>query len=156
MSLGIVLAIIGAALAIGLAGIGTILGTKHIALGSTGFVAEDPKNFGTALILSALPSSQGVYGFLAAFLILQNLGLISGEVVDISWQKGLAYLGAALPIAFLGLFSGMGQGKVLQSGLKIVSKDSKNVGQAIILGVLMESMAVFGLLLSILIIFALK
>jgi V/A-type H+-transporting ATPase subunit K len=155
MDLGLGLALVGAALSISLAGLGTILGTKYIALGSTGHVAQKPGDFGLALLLSALPSSQGIYGFLGSVLILQNLGLLGGEVEAINWQTGMMYIMAALPVGFLGLFSGAGQGQVLQSGLQIVAKDSSNVGQTVILGVLMESMAVFGLLITILVINAL-
>lgn len=152
ISLGVSLAVLGSALSIGLAGIGTILGTKHIALGGSGHVAEKPKDFGLALLLSALPSSQGIYGFLGAVLILQKIGMLGGEISNVTPETGMVLLAASLPVGLLGLFSGDGQGKVLQSGLKIVAKNSGNVGQAVILGVLMESMAVFGLLITILII----
>lgn len=152
IEIGIAYAVLGASLSIALAGIGTIIGTKYIALGSTGFVAENPKNFGVSLLLTALPSSQGIYGFLGAILIIQKAGLLGGELIAIDPNTGLTLLASSLSVGLLGLFSGMGQGKVLQAGLKIVAKDAKNVGQTIILGVLMESMAVFGLLLTILVI----
>jgi V/A-type H+/Na+-transporting ATPase subunit K len=64
MTLGLFLAVLGAALSIVGGGIGTILGTNHVAGSGSGLVAHKPKLFGLVLLLSALPSSQGIYGFL--------------------------------------------------------------------------------------------
>ena len=85
-------------------------------------------------------------------MILQQTGFLAGNASELSMEQGLVFLAAGLPVAILGLFSGAGQGKVLQSGLRIIANNAANVGQAVILGVLMESMAVFGLLLTILIV----
>jgi V/A-type H+-transporting ATPase subunit K len=152
MSVGLSLAVLAASISIVFGGLGTIFGTLYAAKGGAGLVAEKPQTFGSVLLTSALPSSQGIYGFLGAVLILQRTELLSGTMLDISTATGFGFLAAAFPIAVLCLFSGWGQGKVLQSGLAIVSKNPAEVGKSVILGVLMESMAVFGLLLSILII----
>jgi len=152
MTLGLTLALFGAAISIIGGGIGTILGTLHVGGSGAGLVANKPKLFGLVLLLSALPSSQGIYGFLGSILILQNTGFLTGAPEALSLEQGLVYLAAGLPVALLGLFSGSGQGKVLQSGLRVIANNAANVGQAVILGVLMESMAVFGLLLTILIV----
>jgi V/A-type H+/Na+-transporting ATPase subunit K len=152
MTLGLFLAVLGAALSIVGGGIGTIVGTNHVAGSGSGLVAHKPKLFGLVLLLSALPSSQGIYGFLGSILILQQTGLLGGTIQQFSVEQGLVLLAAALPVGLLGMFSGAGQGKVLQSGLQIIANNQSNVGQAVILGVLMESMAVFGLLLTILIV----
>lgn len=152
MTTGVVLALIGAGLSIIGGGLGTIIGTLYVGSSGAGLVATKPKLFGLVLLLSALPSSQGIYGFLGSILILQETGLLSGAAVTLSPEQGFVYLAGALPVALLGLFSGAGQGKILQSGLRIIANNASNVGQAVILGVLMESMAVFGLLLTILIV----
>jgi V/A-type H+/Na+-transporting ATPase subunit K len=152
MTLGLTLSILGASLSIIGGGIGTILGTLHVGGSGASLVAAKPKFFGLVLLMTALPSSQGIYGFLGSILILQQTGFLTGEAQAITTEQGLVLLAAALPVALLGLFSGAGQGKVLQSGLRIIANNASNVGQAVILGVLMESMAVFGLLLTILIV----
>lgn len=152
MTLGMSLALFGAAISIIGGGIGTILGTLHVGASGSGLIASKPKLFGLVLLMTALPSSQGIYGFLGSILILQQTGFLGGEAAALGLEQGLVYLAAGLPVALLGLFSGACQGKVLQSGLRIIANNSSNVGQAVILGVLVESMAVFGLLLSILII----
>ena len=152
MTMGVVLALFGAAISIIGGGIGTIIGTLYVGTSGAGLVASKPKLFGLVLLLAALPSSQGIYGFLGSILILQKTGILSGEIQALSTEAGLLFLAAALPVALLGGFSGAGQGKVLQSGLRVIANNAGNVGQAVILGVLMESMAVFGLLLTILIV----
>ena len=152
MTLGLALAILGAAISIALGGLGTVFGTLHVARAGTGLVAEKPQSFGLVLLFSALPSSQGIYGFLGSILILQQIGFLAGETPEIALGTGLVLFFASLPVGLLGLFSGSGQGQVLQSGLRIIAKNPGDVGKAVILGVLMESMAVFGLLLSILIV----
>ena len=88
--MGIALAVCGAALAAGLAGIGSALGVGIAGQASAGVVSQDPQKFGKVLLLSALPGTQGIYGFLGAILILQKVGLLGGQVASISngtgWQ----------------------------------------------------------------------
>ncbi len=145
------LAILGAGLSIALAGIGTVIGTYYVASGGAGLVSVKPKTFGLVLLCSAMPSSQGIYGFLASILILQKAAVL-GDGDLISMQTGLGLLAASVPVGVLGLVSGMLQGKTLQSALRIIAVNPAEVGKSIILGALLESMAVFGLLISILII----
>lgn len=145
------MAVLGAFISIALAGIGTMIGTFFVASGGAGLVSEKPKAFGSVLLTSALPSSQGIYGFLAAVLILQQAGIIGGGE-GVTYARGLGLVVASLPVGVLGLISGILQGRTLQSGLRIISSNPAEGGKSVILGVLLESMAVFGLLLSILII----
>lgn len=150
--LGLSLSILGAGISIIGGGIGTTYGTLHVASSGAALVSKRPKLFGLVLLSAALPSSQGIYGFLGSILILQQTGYLTGTPGDVTLYQGLTLLFASFPVAILGAVSGSGQGKVLQTGLRIISKDSSKVGQSVILGVLMESMAVFGLLLTILVV----
>lgn len=152
---GVSLSILGAFISVVLAGIGTIIGTYFVASGGAGLVSQNPKAFGPVLLTSALPSSQGIYGFLAAVLILQQGGILGGGTA-VSYQAGMSLLFASLPVGLLCLVSGIMQGKTLESGLRIISSNPAEGGKSVILGVLLESMAVFGLLLSILIISNIK
>jgi V/A-type H+-transporting ATPase subunit K len=106
--------------------------------------------------LEALPATQGIYGFLAAFLILQKIGMLGGAAVVISSSVGWQFIFAALPIAITGLTSGWLQGKVSAAGMGIVAKQPKAAGKAIILSAMVETYAVLGLLISLLFIFGIK
>lgn len=152
MELGLALAILGAALAVGLAGMGSALGVGIAGQAASGVVSEDPEKFGKVLLLEALPGTQGIYGFLAAIMVLQKVGLLGGELVSISSSIGWQLLFAALPIALTGLLSGMYQGKVCAAGMGIVAKKPAESGKAIILAAMVETYAVLGLLATILLI----
>ena len=56
LTLGQVLALFGAALAVGLPGIGSARGVGIVGESAAGLVTEDPSKFGQALILQALPA----------------------------------------------------------------------------------------------------
>lgn len=152
MELGLALAILGAALAVGLAGMGSALGVGIAGQAASGVVSEDPEKFGKVLLLEALPGTQGIYGFLAAIMVLQKVGLLGGEMVSISSSIGWQLLFASLPIALTGLLSGMYQGKVCAAGMGIVAKKPAESGKAIILAAMVETYAVLGLLATILLI----
>ena len=70
-------AYLGVALAVALAGIGSAVGVGIAAQASTGVMSVDPKKFGKLLLLSALPGTQGIYGFVIAFLLIQKIALFT-------------------------------------------------------------------------------
>jgi V/A-type H+-transporting ATPase subunit K len=146
------LAISGASLAAVLAGIGSILGVRTAGQASAGLVSENPDMFGKVLLLTALPGSQGIYGFLAAIIIANATGLLAGNAADISVAQGFQVLMAALPVAFAGLLSGMYQGRVAAAGVNIIAKKPDASGKAVILAAIVETYAVLGLLVTILLI----
>ncbi len=152
MAYGLMFALAGAALAAALAGVGSILGVRTAGQASAGLVAEDPDKFGKVLLLTALPGSQGIYGFLAAIIIANKIGLLGGTAVEIDIAGGLAVLMAALPIAITGLFSGMYQGRVAAAGVNITAKKPEASGKAVILSAIVETYAVLGLLVTILLV----
>ena len=69
MSIGIALAVFGAAVA-AIAGVGSAIGVGIAGEAASGVVAEDPHKFGQTLVMQALPGTQGIYGLLISFLIL--------------------------------------------------------------------------------------
>jgi V/A-type H+-transporting ATPase subunit K len=60
---------VGAGLAIGLTGLGTGWAMSRIGSSGIGAIAEDQKNFGSALVLLVIPESILIFGFVIAFLI---------------------------------------------------------------------------------------
>jgi len=149
MNVGLFLAIAGAALAVALSGTGSAKGIGLVGSAASGAMSEDPKKFGKFILLVALPGTQGIYGFVMGFLTLQKVGLLTGEVVDLSYVQGLEMFFMNLPIAIAGLFSAIHQGKVCAGGVNLVSKQEGEMGKALVMGVLVEFYAVLGLLVSI-------
>lgn len=150
--LGLALAVLGAALSVSLAGIGSIIGVARAGRAASGIVSEEPEKFGKALLLQALPSTQGIYGFIGAFWIIIKLDLLGGGVPAISWSTGLALCLACLPVALGGLFSGIFQGSVSVSAMNIVAKKPQELGKGVILSAMVETYAVLGLLATILLV----
>ena len=150
MTYGLVLSIIGAAIAAGLAGIGSAVGVSIAGRSATGVLAEKPNLFGSVLVLQALPGTQGIYGFLMAVLILQKVGLLGGQAVPLDDWQGWAFLGAAIPIALVGLLSGIAQGKVAATSILMTGKRPEMATRGITVTALVETYAILALLVSIL------
>ncbi|MGE4283992.1 MAG: permease, partial [Clostridia bacterium] len=82
------LAMMGAALAVLLAGTGSAKGVGIVGEAAAGVVTEDPSKFGQALLLQALPGTQGIYGLLTAFVILNKIGVVGGTMQNLTTQQG--------------------------------------------------------------------
>lgn len=149
-NLGIVFALVGAAFAAIFAGMGSAKGVGLVGQAGAGVITEDPSKFGKVLILQILPGTQGLYGFLAAILVLLQVGIIGGSYEPISLARGLLYFVACLPIAIVGYFSAIAQGKAAAAGVSIVAKKPDQSGKAITLAVMVETYAVLALLVSLL------
>ena len=152
-SIGLALAIIGAACASLFAGIGSAKGVGLVGEAAAGVVSVDPNKFSKVLILQLLPGTQGLYGLLTAILMLRKIGILGGSVADLSTAQGLMFLGAAMPIAIVGLFSGIAQGRAAAAGVGITAKKPEHNGKGIIMAAMVETYAILALLVSILLIY---
>lgn len=155
-SLGLAIAVIGAACAALFAGIGSAKGVGLVGEAAAGLVSQDPSKFSKALILQLLPGTQGLYGLLVSLLILSKIQLIGGNPVDLTLVQGLEFFGASMPIALGGLFSAIAQGKAAAAGVGIIAKKPDQNGKAIIMAAMVETYAILALLISILIITGIK
>ena len=151
-NLGIVFALTGAALAALLAGIGSAIGVGIAGEAAAGVITEDPNKFSKVLVLQLLPGTQGIYGLLIGFITLTQIGIMGGDP-DVSVAKGLLYLAACLPMAFVGLWSAMKQGKASVASIGLVAKRPEQFGKAMIFPAMVETYAILALLISILSIF---
>ena len=127
------LALLGAALAVALPCLGS----------------EDPSLFGKALALQALPMTQGVYGMVASFLMLNTIGLF-GTPKELTVAQGAYFIMAALPIALAGYLSAIKQARVSAAGISLLSKRPGELGKAITSAALVETYAIFSLLITLL------
>lgn len=152
MITGNVFALMGAAVA-ALAGIGSAMGVGIAGQAAAGVLAEDPKKFGKTLILQALPGTQGIYGLLMAFLIFIRIGLLGGGMMDLTVSQGLYILASGIPIGLVGIWSGIAQGKAAAAGIMLLGKRSDQMAKGIIYAAMVETYAIFALLISILMLF---
>ena len=148
--LGIVYALLGAALAVLLAGAGSALGVGVAGQAASGVVSEDPSKFAKVLIMQLLPGTQGIYGLLVGFMTLSKVGLLGGGIKEVSVATGLLILAACLPIGIVGLISGKSQGKTAAAAIGIVAKKPEQFGKAMLFPAMVETYAILALLISIL------
>ena len=151
-NMGVVLALLGAVLAALFAGIGSAIGVGIAGEAAAGVVTEDPNKFSKVLVLQLLPGTQGIYGLLIGFITLTQIGIMGGSA-DISLAKGLLYLAACLPMAFVGLWSAIKQGRASVACIGLVAKRPDQFGKAMIFPAMVETYAILALLISILSIF---
>lgn len=156
LTLGQALALFGAALAVLLPGIGSAKGVGIVGESAAGVVTEDPGKFGQTLILQALPGTQGIYGLLTGFVIMQRIGVLGGNLLPLNLYQGLLILAAALPIAFVGLLSAIAQGRAAAAGVGIIAKRPEELAKGITYAAMVETYAVLSLLASILMIFGIR
>lgn len=116
-NMGIVYALLGAAIAVLFAGAGSALGVGIAGQAAAGVVSEDPSKFAKVLVIQLLPGTQGIYGLLVGFITLSKIGLLGGGAADVSVTAGLLILAACLPIGIVGLISGNLRGKQPQHPL---------------------------------------
>ncbi len=128
---------------------GSAIGMGYAGQAGAGVTSEKPELFGKILLMQALPGSQGIYGLVGSFLILNFSGLLGGGGEEvISTAVGLQYLMAGIPIGVAGFFSGMFQGMVSASGISMIAKDESLTAKAMILSAMVETWAIFGVLIS--------
>ena len=146
--LGMALALLGAAIATILAGMGSAKGVGLVGEAASGVVAEDPEKFGQILLLQVLPGTQGIYGLLIGFIVLLKTGIVGGNGIEMSVGKGIYILVACLIIAIVGYFSAIKQGRVAAAGVGIVAKRPEEASKAMVFAAMVETYAVLALLVS--------
>lgn len=110
MDLGLILAGIGLGLMVGLAGAGSAIGLVIGGTSAIGSMKKKPEGFGSYLVLSGLPATQGLYGFVSYIIW-------SGSMNDqISVFTGSLFLASGFAMGLVGLVSAIQQGKVWAAG----------------------------------------
>ncbi len=156
MSIGQILALLGAALAVLLAGMGSSKGVGLAGETNAGVSTENPEVNSKLLVLQLLPATQGIYGFLIAVIVLINTGVLGGVMKAISIEQGLAYIVGCLPIAIVGYYSAIKQGKVAAAGMLMTGQRPEMSGKGITMTVMVETYAVLALLVSFLVVNSIK
>lgn len=142
-------AMLGGGLAAILGGIGSAIGITIASTAVSGIVSEDGEKFGKLLPIAAMPGTQGIYGFIAAVLVLIFFNFLSGDI-SIPASIGFKVFLACLPVAFLCLVSAIYQGMTGAAAAGIVARRSEDSGKALILPALVETYAVLSLIVTIL------
>ena len=143
---GFLLGALGVALAVGMSGVGSAKGVGIAGEAAAGLLSEQPEKFGKALILQLLPGTQGLYGFVIGLLVLRQLK------PETTLAQGLYLLFACLPIAIVGLWSAIAQGKTSAAGMQILAKNPEHNTKGILLAAMVETYAILGFVVSFLLV----
>ena len=154
--LGIVYALLGAAVAVFLAGTGSAIGVGIAGQAASGVVTEDPSKFAKVLIMQLLPGTQGIYGLLVGFITLSKVGLLGGSVADLDVKTGLLILAGMSANRNCRTFSAISQGKTAAAAIGIVAKKPDQFGKAMLFPAMVETYAILALLISILAVTAIQ
>jgi V/A-type H+-transporting ATPase subunit K len=143
------LVILGCALAIGIAGIGSAIGLALAGSSAVAVTAEKPELFSKCLILQVLPMTQSVYGLLTAILLMMGAGLLGGGSATVTPLMGMGAIWIGLAVGLTGT-SAINQGMVASSSISAVGRNPDVASRGIIYTVMPETIAIFGLLVGIL------
>ena len=136
-----ILAYLGLGLMFSLAGVGSAIGTTIAGNAAEGALKKAPEKSSSYMILSAIPATQGLYGFIAFILWLSK---------DLA-ANGPLYFGVGVSVGIVCLISGIRQGQVCANGIVSISQGHNVMTNTMIYAALPEFYAILALLASILI-----
>lgn len=149
MGMGHFYALLGAAVAVLFACVGSAIGVGRTGQAASALMSKDPSKWGDVLIVQLLPSSQGLYGFVVAFIAFMKVGLLGG-LQPFTVEQGLTILVLCFPVGLVGMVSAVIQGNVICSGIQLMAKQDNQKGHVITMAVFVELFAIFAFLISLL------
>ena len=132
-----ILGYLGLGLVLALAGIGSAIGTSTAGNAAEGGLKKRPEASGNFMVLSALPATQGIYGFVAFFMLLGKL--------QADASQGLVIFGIGLCVGAVCLISAIRQGQVCANGIVGISQGHDVFTNTLIYAALPEFYAILGL-----------
>jgi len=142
MDSNLLIAYIGIGIMIALSGIGSAYGVTIAGNASIGALKKDSSKFGNFLVLTALPGTQGLYGFAGYFMFQSIFNVLTPEISAI---QSSAVLAGGLALGLIGLFSSIRQGQVCANGIAAIGQGHDVFGNTLILAVFPELYAIVAL-----------
>ena len=133
-----ILGYLGLGLMLSLAGIGSSYGTTIAGNAAEGGLKRNPEKSSGYMILSALPATQGIYGFVGFFMWL----LQGGEWIV---ENGAVCFGVGLSVGLVCMLSAIRQGQVCANGIVGISQGHDVFTNTLIYAALPEFYAILGL-----------
>ena len=138
MNSALFLAYLGVVLMVGVSGLASAVGTARCGMASVGALKKNSGAFGSYMILSALPGSQGLFGFVGYFMV-------SGHISEtMSMLAAVSILGAGVLMSIVTLSSAFFQAKVCANGIVAIGNGNDVFGKTLILAAFPELYAILG------------
>ncbi len=131
----LILGYLGLGLMLGLSGVGSSIGTTITGNAAEGALKKNPDKSASYMILSAMPATQGLYGFVAFLMWLSR---------DFA-TDGLMLFGMGLGIGLVLLISAIRQGQVCANGITGIAQGHDVMTNTMIYAALPEFYAILAL-----------
>ena len=128
----LILGYLGLGLVLALAGIGSAIGRTIAGNAAEGALKKKPEGSGNYMVLSALPATQGIYGFVAFFMMR-------------SMENPAVVFGVGLSVGLVCMLSAIRQGQVCANGIVGISQGHNVFTNTLIYAALPEFYAILGL-----------
>ena len=135
--LNTILGYLGLGLVLALAGIGSSYGTTIAGNAAEGALKKKPEGSANYMVLSALPATQGIYGFVAFFMLLSKM--------KSSPEMSLAIFAVGVCVGLVCMLSAIRQGQVCANGIVGISQGHDVFTNTLIYAALPEFYAILGL-----------
>ena len=142
METNLIIAYMGIAIMLALSGIGSAYGVTIVGNAAIGAAKKVDGKFGNFLVLTALPGTQGLYGFAGYFMFQSIFNILTPEITAIQAWSTLA---SGLVLGFVGLLSSIRQGQVCANGVVSIGQGHDAFGNTLILAVFPELYAIVAL-----------
>ena len=141
--LSVILGYVGLGLMLCLAGIGSSIGTTLAGNAAGGALKKNPEKSSSYMILSAMPATQGLYGFVAFLMWPKGLEAMQ--------EAGFLYFAVGLAVGAVCLFSAIRQGQVCANGIIGISQGHDVQTNTMIYAALPEFYAILALVAALMI-----
>ncbi len=128
----LILGYLGLGLVLALAGIGSAIGTTIAGNAAEGALKKRPEASGNYMVPSALPATQGIYGFVAFFMMR-------------AMENPAVVFGVGLSVGLVCMLSAIRQGQVCANGIVGISQGHNVFTNTLIYAALPEFYAILGL-----------
>ncbi len=142
MESNLLIAYLGITIMLSLSGIGSAYGVTIAGNAAIGSLKKDSSAFGNFLVLTALPGTQGLYGFAGYFMFQSIFNVLTPEITAF---QAAAVCGAGIALGVLGLVTAIRQGQICANGIAAIGQGHKVFGNTLILAVFPELYAIVAL-----------
>ena len=136
-----ILGFLGLGLMLGLSGIGSCIGTTIVGNAAEGALKKNPDKSANYMLLSAMPATQGLYGFVAFVMWLGKDFAANGPLL----------FGVGLGVGIVCLFSAIRQGQVCANGIVGISQGHDVLTNTMIYAALPEFYAILSLVAALMV-----
>ena len=141
ITMNLFVAYVGIAVMIGLAGVGSAFGVTIAGNAALGAMKKNDK-FGNFLVLTAMPGTQGLYGFAGYYMFQEMFPVLTPEIPGI---QAAAILSSGIALGLVGLMSAIRQGQVCANGIVSIGQGYDVMGKTLVLAVFPELYAIVAL-----------